>query len=283
MIRYQHINGQLVNAAEAALHVSDLAILRGYGVFDYFLVRQGVPMYVDDYVRRFGKSAGLLHLAVPFSELELKNHIHELIEANQVADAGVRLVLTGGYADDGYTPVQPNLLILLHPMPAPKDELYEHGGKMLLHGYQRELPEAKTINYLTGIRLLSEMKAQNCVEILYHDFGTIREAVRSNFFLVTQDDVIVTPNEQILWGITRKNTLTVAQPHFKIEERRVNVQELRFAKEAFITSTIKGVMPIVQIGEQFIGNGKPGEVTRQLGSLLQQMDQAYIASSKVFI
>lgn len=281
MIRYSNINGKVVNAADASLKVNDLAILRGYGVFDYFLVREGVPMYLDQYVRRFFQSAGLLYLEMPFSALALKDLIHELIAANDVPDAGMRLLLTGGYADDGYSPVAPNLLILMHPMPAANEDYYKNGVKTLLHGYQRELPEAKSINYLTGIRLLGEMKRQGATEILYHDFGTIREAVRSNFFLVTKDNKIVTPGEQILRGITRHNVITLAKQHFEVEERNVNVEELYFAKEAFITSTIKGAMPVVQVGDQIIGDGKPGEVTRTLGALLESYDKAYIESIKM--
>lgn len=281
MIRYYNVNGSVVNAADASLKVNDLAILRGYGVFDYFLVREGVPMYVDDYVKRFFKSAGLLYLDIQGSTATLKDQIHELIEANGVPDAGMRLVLTGGYADDGYSPVEPNLLILMHPMPAAKEAYYKNGVKTLLHGYQRELPEAKSINYLTGIRLLGEMKQQGATEILYHDFGTIREAVRSNFFLVTKEDIIITPNDQILRGITRQNVITIAKQHFEIEERAINVEELYFAKEAFITSTIKGAMPVVQVGEQIIGDGKPGAVTQRLGVLLEAYDKAYIESVKV--
>jgi len=300
MIQYSNINGQIVNASDASLKVNDLAILRGYGIFDYFLVREGLPMFVDDYMNRFFNSARLmlLEMAIMQSELkdqihaliaannmsntgqsELKDQIHALIAANNMSNTGMRLVLTGGYADDGYTPISPNLLILQHPMPAIPST--DEGVKILLHGYQRELPEAKTINYLTGIRMLGEMKEKGAVEILYHDYGTIREAVRSNFFLVTQDDKVVTPNEQILWGITRKNVLTVANQHFEVEERKINVQELRFAKEAFITSTIKGVLPVVQVGEQIIGDGKVGEVSRKLAQLLEEYAKAYIESVKV--
>lgn len=279
MIPYSNINGQIVNASEASLKVNDLAILRGYGIFDYFLVREGLPMFVDDYVNRFFNSARLMLLEMAITQNELKDQIHALIAANNMSNTGMRLVLTGGYADDGYTPVNPNLLILQHPMP--KIPSIDEGVKILLHGYQRELPEAKTINYLTGIRMLGEMKEKGAVEILYHDYGTIREAVRSNFFLVTQDDKVVTPNEQILWGITRKNVLTVANQHFEVEERKVNVQELRFAKEAFITSTIKGVLPVVQVGEQIIGDGKVGEVSRKLAQLLEAYNKAYIESVKV--
>lgn len=281
MIRYYNINGQIVSASDAALKVNDLAILRGYGIFDYFLVREGVPMFLDDYVSRFFNSAQLMKLEIPYSASEMKELIHELVDVNGVSEAGIRLVLTGGYAEDGYTPLHPNLLILEHPMPHIPS--YEKGAKVLLHHYQRELPEAKTINYVTGIRLNGEMKEKGCIEILYHDNGLIREAVRSNFFLVMPDNTIVTAGSEVLRGITRKNVLNVARPHFQVEERDVPLEALKTAKEAFITSTIKSVLPIVQVGDQVIGNGNVGEVTQQLGSLLEAYAKAYIETAKVEI
>lgn len=281
MIRYYSVNGQIVSASDASLKVNDLAILRGYGIFDYFLVREGVPLFLDDYVSRFFNSAQLMQLEIPFSASELKELIHELIDVNGAAEAGMRLVLTGGYAEDSYTPLQPNLLILEHPKP--NMPAFENGAKLMLHNYQRELPEAKTINYLTGIRLRQEIKQQGALEVLYHNDGIMREAARSNFFLVKPDNTIVTPDAHILRGITRKNVLAIARERFQVEEREVRVEELQTAKEAFITGSLKAVVPIVQISEMSIGNGKVGEVTRQLERLLEERVKAYIESAKVEI
>lgn len=283
MIQYYNINGSIVQASNAMLKVNDLAILRGYGVFDFFLVRDGVPMYVDDYVARFERSAGLLNLDLPLSKSLLKEKIRELIQSNGLMDAAIRLVLTGGYADDGYIPVEPNLLIMEHLMPTYKDEVMTQGVKVLLHQHMRELPEAKTINYLTGIRLAGNMKQKGAIEILYHNGIFVYEGVRSNFFIVDENGTIATPKDQVLLGITRKNTLEIARQHFTVEERNITPSELLNAKEVFLTSTTKGAMPVVQIDDQIIGDGKPGKVTLQLAKLLQEHDKAYIKRVKVEI
>ncbi|HMO38841.1 MAG TPA: aminotransferase class IV [Saprospiraceae bacterium] len=279
MIAYYNVNGTLTPAAEAALKVTDLAILRGYGVFDFFLVRSGVPMYVEDYVARFQRSARLLYLELPMPTDQLIGQIHSLIEANGLPDASIRLVLTGGYAEDGYTPVQPNLLILAHPMPTYATSVMTEGVKVLLYAFQREVPEAKTINYLTGIREAARMRAEGAVEILYHDGRYVREGVRSNFFILTQDGILVTPQEKILHGITRKNTIELARQHFQVEERDVTPAELFAAQEVFLTSTTKGAMPVVQVDGQTIGNGQPGPITLQLAELLRQRDAAYVQAA----
>lgn len=283
MIQYYHINGNLVKASEASLKVSDLATIRGYGVFDYFQVREGVPMFIDDYVARFANSAKHLYLDLPISPAQLKERIQEVIEANGLSEAGIRLLLTGGYSDDGFTPTDPNLLIMAHEIPPFKPETYDKGGYLLIHQFQREVPEAKTINYLTGIRLIGEMKKQGAIEVLYHDGQFIRETARGNFFLVTKDNRIVTAHEKILAGITRKNVLHVAKEHFTIDMRDIKLEELQTAKEAFITSSNKGVLPIVKIGDLTIGDGKPGNVTQKIGDLLEKYAAYYIENQRVKI
>ncbi len=158
MIKYYNINGQQTPVENAYLHVSDLSILRGYGIFDYFLAREGHPLFLDDYLNRFYRSAAELYLEIPFDKATLRQHIYDLLAANEVQEAGIRLVLTGGYSPDGYTPVSPNLLIMMYDLPTSAWEFSSQGIKIITHPFQRELPEVKTINYSTGIRMLKTVK-----------------------------------------------------------------------------------------------------------------------------
>ena len=64
MITYYHLNGRIVPVSEAVLGVTDLAILRGYGIFDFFLFREGQPLFVEDYLDRFYRSAERMQLPV---------------------------------------------------------------------------------------------------------------------------------------------------------------------------------------------------------------------------
>lgn len=267
MIRYYCLNGKLSKVEETHLQVSDLSILRGFGIFDYFLVRDGQPLFLSDYLDRFYTSAERLGLSIPVERSGLTRQIMELLEANGQLDAGIRLVLTGGYADDSYTPVQPNLLVMQHAFKAPPEWQYERGIRLMSYHHQRELPEIKSINYLTGIRLQPVMRAAGADYLLYHDQGVIRESDRSNFFALTEEGVLVTPHEQILRGITRKQVLDLAPDIVRVEERTVHMDELPTFREAFLTSSTKGVMPVVQVDETVIGEGLPGEVTLRLGAL----------------
>jgi D-alanine transaminase/branched-chain amino acid aminotransferase len=275
MATYANFNGQILEASEVKLDVTDLSVLRGYGIFDYFLVRDYVPMFLDDYLTRFYRSAELLHLQIPVGKDEMGRLIHQLVTANNMADAGIRLLLTGGYSADGYTPAIPNFLILQHPVAWVPQRDYETGIKLISHSFQRELPEVKSINYLTGIKLQKEMISAGAGEILYHNGQYWRETVRANVFFVL-DQEIFTPAEKILRGITRKHILMLASKSFKIHETEVPLEYLARASEMFITSSTKGVLPVIQVDDAVIGSGTPGPVTKALRLEWEKKVQQYI-------
>ena len=273
-MKFFAINGEITPVAKAQLHVSDLAFLRGYGLFDFFRVKGGVPLFLEDYLARFYRSAELLGLDVPLSKADLEALISGLLEANGEPDTNVRLLLTGGYSDDGFTPAKPNLVVLQHERKDYDPKLFEQGAKLITHEYVRDLPEVKSINYMAAVRLIPAMKRAEAIEVLYHSNGRVAETSRANVFIVNQEGVLVTPAEGILEGITRKRMLELAE--IEVETRAMTLEEVRAAREVFITSTTKGAMPIVQIDGQKIGNGKPGEVTKRLGERFEQQIEAYV-------
>lgn len=276
MEKHYDVNGQLVPASEASLKVNDLAILRGFGIFDFFLVWDHVPLFIEDYLDRFYRSAELIHLEVPASRSELKERIYNLIQVNGQSHAGIRLVMTGGYTADSYTPVQPNLLVMHHDYKPFPETAYTEGIKLMTFEYQRDLPEVKTTNYAMGIRLIPQLKAVGATEPLYYSNGTIKEAVRSNFFIIQEDNTIVTADEDILFGITRKHVLAAAAPEFKIEKRLIKLEELWTAKEAFLTGSNKGVIPITRIDEHVYGDGTPGEAALRVKHLFDAYRNEYV-------
>ncbi|HLO37929.1 MAG TPA: aminotransferase class IV, partial [Lacibacter sp.] len=84
------INTQFVKANQAVLPVSDLAIQRGYGVFDFFRTSENVPLFIDHHLDRLQHSASVLRLQLPFTKEELKKIIAELINKNQLGSSGIR-------------------------------------------------------------------------------------------------------------------------------------------------------------------------------------------------
>jgi branched-chain amino acid aminotransferase len=278
MMLYHHINGALTDTHAAAIGLNDLGLLRGYGIFDFFLVKNKQPLFFQDYMDRFSRSADLLGLELPFSREDTYDHIQELLDANQLNDAAIRLVLTGGYADDSYTPSSPNYIIMQHPMPAVPEAYYTKGIKLMSYPFERELPEIKSTNYLTGIRIRNLLKQAGAPEVLYHNGASISESARSNFFIVTNEGVLVTPEEKILHGITRKQILHLAQDlQIPTETRTLLLSELPKAREAFLTSTTKGVLPVTQIDDITIGNGAPGPISQQLMQAFTDLVHSFIS------
>ena len=275
-IKFYNINGENVPAATATLGVTDLAILRGHGVFDYFQVRRGIPLFIDYYVNRFENSANAIALPLPISKEELKQRIQNLIDLNTLKEGAIRLVLTGGYPTDGYTPIEPNLLILQHHLPSYPETHYTEGVKIITHDYTRDTPEAKTINYVEGIKLISRLKEAGALEPLYHDGTHITETTRSNCFIVTPEGKVVTPGEGSLKGITRRNVVDLAKANYDFEERPVTLSEVLNAKEVFLTSSTKGVMPVSQVDGTLIGNRKVGDISKHLSQLLTELTNKYL-------
>lgn len=272
--RVAFINGHFIEEKSTCLHISDLSIQRGYGIFDYCRTASNTPCYLNDHIERFFRSASIMHLQVPISEEELRSVIHQLITKNNIPDSGIRMLLTGGYSPDSYEIIQPNLIVLQHPLVLRPVGSPLQGIKVITQEYVREFPEAKTINYTMGIWLQQKVKQSNAVDVLYHQNGEISEFPRANFFLVTGDDTVVTPIQNILRGVTRKRIIELASKNFVCEERTVTIGEFREAKEAFMTSTTKRVVPIVQIDDVVIGDGTPGPVSSYIDQALENAEMS---------
>lgn len=270
------VNGEMLPAAEASVHVSDLGLLRGYAVFDYFRVLNFTPLFIEDYLARFERSARCLNLELPYGAADLKAYIDALVRANALPDAGVQLLLTGGCAPDGFTPTEPNLLILERPLTPLEPARYETGAKLIACDYRRDIPEAKTTNYAVAIQLLPRQRQAGAIDVLYHRDGVVTETARSNAFVV-RDGALLTPKENILPGVTRKQILDLAGEHYETLETEVGFQDVLSAEEVFITSTLKGVLPIVSVEGHAIGSGTPGAVAQHLGKLFEARVEAYVS------
>ena len=270
---YTYLHNEIVPAEKAFLHVRDLSIQRGYGVFDFFKIKDGHPFFLNDYLERFYNSAKIMHLTVPYSPEELKSIIYQLIQKNNIEESGIKIILTGGYSEDGYQPAEPNLILTQHPLTLPAKEQIEKGVKIIAHDYVRDLPAAKTINYSMGIWLINQVKIQQAYDVLYYQNNIVSEFPRCNFFIVKKDNTVVTPVDRVLRGITRKNILKLAAHRYKAEEGIITLDDIREAKEAFLTSTTKRIVPIVQINNTLINDGKPGAVSLSLLEDLITLEQ----------
>ncbi len=270
------VNGRFVEEALASLQIGDLALQRGYAAFDYLRTKNGVPLFLDHYVNRFFHSAERMFLQPVQTKEKVKRIISELIQLNQISESGIRMIFTGGYAPDSYTPVEPNLIITQQKLQLPSEEAFQSGVKVISHQYQRDLPEVKSINYLMGIYLQKQIKSQQAQDVLYYKNGDVSEFPRANVFLITRDNKIVTPSENILQGITRAKLLEMCAGTFVVEKRPVTLDEIKAAPEVFMTSTTKRILPVTQIDEAVIGNGKAGPMATLLNNEFIKMENKLV-------
>lgn len=258
-----YVNGAFKPVDEAYLPVQDLAILRGYGVFDFMRTYNGKPFKLYDHLLRLENSARLIELEMPAPVAEIEAIVYEALARNNLPEANIRVVITGGVTADGITPSStPGLIVLIthvHLYPA---ECYEKGVKVITVELDRYLPGAKTINYIPAILALKKAKAAGALEALYiNQQGHILEGTTTNFFIF-QGDQLVTPGDGILPGLTRDVVLKLARENFRVIERAVTFDDVSQAAEAFISASNKEVMPVHHVNELKIGDGNPGPRTR---------------------
>lgn len=264
------VNDSLIPADDARLNITDLAVQRGYGIFDFFKTIDGKPVFLEDHLDRFFRSAVLMRLQVSQTRDEIRSRIIQLIEQNNINDSGVKIILTGGFSPDGFNIADPNLIITQQGFQIPRT-MPEHGVSVITHEYQRQFSNAKTLDYLQAIWLQPVLKEKKADDVLYHSNGLIRECPRANFFIVSSDDKVLTPGSNMLYGVSRKQVLEISADMYDTETRDVTLDELRNAKEAFITSTTKNILPVVQLDGKVLGDGKPGAVTRALANRYNKM------------
>lgn len=264
------INDAFFQSEHSAILIKDLSVQRGYGIFDFFKTVNSKPVFLDDHLDRFYYSAAQMHLQVGLSRAQLKEILAELMERNNLPDSGIRITLTGGYSEDGYNLAEkPNLIITQNSFTV-NQQAINKGIKLVTYNYQRQLSHIKTLDYLTAIWLQPYIKEHAAEDVLYHNNGALRECPRANFFLITAADEVLTAGESILKGVTRKNILNLAQTDILVAERAITLDDLASAKEAFITSTTKNIMPVTGIDGKNIGNGTIGPLTSKLQELLKQ-------------
>ena len=266
-----YVNGTFVPADEAALPLNDLGIVRGYGVFDLLRTYGTVPFRLRDHIHRLESSASQIALALPWSTEELEDIVLQTYARNEIADASIRIVVTGGPSTNFMTPQgKPSLVVMVHPVTPYTESYYRDGCKATTTLVERTMATVKSLNYIGAIVAMEDASKTGAVEAIYLDaHDRLTEGTRSNLFGV-RGNLLVTPREGVLKGITRQVVLEVAPAEFEVVEGPIHYQDLAEFDELFFTSTTKEILPIVQIDEHVIGTGKPGPQTQRLTELFQE-------------
>lgn len=263
---------EIIESKYSSIHPLDLAVIRGYAIFDFFRTVSSQPLFLHEYLKRFAFSAKTAGLPLIYKEEELTEIIFQLIKINDLKEGGIRMILTGGISENNFTPSEGVLFIFCEPLKMPEKEKYQNGIKILSADYIRPLPEIKTTNYTLPCWLSLEWSNQGAEDVVYHHQGKVSEISRSNIFMV-KEGKLITPKSNILEGITRSKVIGLAE-NAVIED--FSLQELLNAEEVFITSTTKRILPVTIIDNIHIGQGKPGPLTLELMDKFQKLENKFI-------
>lgn len=260
-----YLNGRIVPLGEAAISPLDIGLLRGYAVFDLLRTIGRTPFLLPEHLERLRASAAELGLVVPASDSQIEAAIVELLRLNGHVEATVRMVLTGGVSPDGmaFDQAAPTFLILTHELHELPAATYESGSKLITVEHVRELPSAKSTNYLTMLKHRPRAIAAGATDLLYHDGEKISEAASASVYFVREGRILA-PREGVLHGTIGAFVLDLAREDHEIEFCDISLEDALASDEVFLTSTTRGVLPIVAIDEHAIADGRPGPVTRDL-------------------
>ena len=258
-----YLDDSFVDESKAMISVFDLSLARGYGVSEYLRTYKRRPFRLKEHLKRFQASADKVHLALTKSLDELAAITLEAIQRAPFNEVGIKFLLTGGVSTDGYFPSEPpRLIVIASSFASYPDQVYQNGAALGIFKGQRHFPQAKTTDYLPALVALKQSSKDKITDVLFIDqSGRILECGFANFFAL-KNTTLLTPAHDILPGITRDVVLELAQNKFSLEVRSVEEKEILSFDAAFITSSNKEVMPITQIGDHKVGEGRVSEATR---------------------
>ena len=184
----------------------------------------------------------------------LRRNLAELLQ-DYPEDARVRLVMT----EMGQIYI---MLIALTLLPA---EIYSNGVKVITADVQRQTPRLKSTSFIsTSEGTRTQIANSEIFEALLVRNDFILEGMTSNFFYI-KDGMLETARRDILLGVTRRMVLRVAWGSgFSIVYRPMKREQVPALTEAFLTSSSRGIVPIVRIDDITVGEGAPGPITKKL-------------------
>jgi branched-chain amino acid aminotransferase len=275
-----NVNGRVFDQERAVISVFDHGFLYGEGIYETLRTYNGQPFLFDRHMRRLRNSANMLALDVPLSNADMDRRFRETMEAARLGDgpereAYIRILVTRGIGELTYDPAAcptPSVVVIVKPNVSPPREVFERGVMVSLVAVVRNHPGSvnpliKSNNLLNNALAMQQAFRSGGYEGIMRNYrGELAECTQSNLFIV-KNDVALTPplDAGLLPGITREFLFELgAESNIVVREQVLRDADLFGADEAFLTSTTREIVPIVQVDDRTVGSGVPGPVTRSL-------------------
>ena len=265
------VDGERLAPDTRHLSARDRGFTLADGLFETMRVHAGTVFRLDRHLARLER--GLAALGIPVRP-ELRQWVLDATAPVGDDEAAVRLTVTRGVGVAGVAPpaeVSPTVVVAVNPLPVFPPDTYEKGlAAHVASGRRNEYAMTaglKTLAYTDSIAALLEAQRAGAQEAIFLDVeGHCSEATASNLF-IWHDGGLLTPPVSCgaLPGITRAAILELAPAlGIRAAERAFGVGELVGAEEAFLTSSLRRIAPLVRVGDRTIGRATPGDITRRL-------------------
>src|SRR5688572_174040 len=268
MVATVNVNGHITGERDAVVSVFDHGFLYGEGVYETLRTYNRRVFLYDRHVRRLRSSAQMIALDVPFTDEALAADIHRTIAAASVAgEAYVRVLLTRGVGELTYDPSAtptPTVVVIVKPQIDPPPSTYTDGVRVAIVDIIRNHPRSvnpliKSNNLMNSALAMQEALRRAAFEGVMRNYrGELTECTTANLFIV-KDGIVRTPplDAGLLAGITREFIFEIGRDiGVPVTEAVLHDEDLHEADEAFLTSTTREAVPIVQVDDRRIGSGK---------------------------
>ncbi|MEK7291491.1 MAG: branched-chain-amino-acid transaminase [Planctomycetota bacterium] len=270
-----YINGQILPQEDAKISVFDHGLLYGDGVFEGIRAYNGKIFTLEEHLDRLYDSATAISLKIPMTKAELADAIKNTMEANNMKDSYIRLVVTRGVGKLGLDPnkcATPQIIIITDTIELYSKALYEKGLDVVTvttirNHFSALDPKIKSLNYLNNILAkIESIQAGAGEALMLNKDGYVAECAGDNIFIYKNKTLLTPPTSAgILVGITRNVVMKLAaEMEIKVKEELITRYDLYIAEECFLTGTAAEIIPVVKIDGRTIGTGKPGKITSDL-------------------
>jgi branched-chain amino acid aminotransferase len=289
------MDGELVNWADAKIHILTHTLHYGCGVFEgiraYSTPHGPAVFRLTDHIVRLFNSAKIFMIDVPFTVEQIIEATKETVRVNGLPECYIRPIVYLGYGEMGLNPLPcpVNVSIAVWPWGTYLgDEGIRHGVRMKISSWQRHDPNAMppaakgTGMYInSSMAKVEALKAGYDEAILLSPQGYVSECTGENIFVVKGGRILTPPcSAGALEGITQDSVLTIARDlGFEVEVVNILRSDLYTAEEAFLSGTAAEVVPIRSVDDRLVGvDGEPGPMTRKLQEIFHaavrgQVDQ----------
>lgn len=273
-----YLNGEFLPLEEAKVPVLDRGFIFGDGIYEMIPSFSGHTFRLQEHLQRLISSLEAIHITNPHSLSEWSGLIKELVEKNHAKHQAIYLQITRGVAHrDHAFPEESDPTIFIMSNSLPESQKAKPVSAAVIPDPRWNSCDIKAISLLPNVLLRHQAREKGAYEAILIRDGFLTEGAASNVFIV-KDGVVKTPPKgpKLLPGITRNLLLELLQKNnIPCEEAEISEMELRNADEIWLTSSTKEIVPVIELDNKKVGDGKAGKIWHRSVDLYQSFKDTF--------